>query len=38
VAELMPSSRHSVGTAMPASARLSVSMIWLSVNFYFFIL
>lgn len=36
VAELTPSSRQSSGTVRPASARLSASMIWLSVKRDFF--
>jgi len=38
VAELSPSSRHSAGTARPASTRWIPSMIWLSVNRDFFML
>ena len=33
----MPSSLHMSGTEIPDSARLSASMIWLSVNRDFFI-
>ncbi|QHQ28567.1 hypothetical protein XaFJ1_GM001829 [Xanthomonas albilineans] len=36
VAELMPYSRHSSGTGVPASAYLSTAMIWLSVKRDFF--
>lgn len=32
VAEMMPNSRQTSGTATRASARLTASMIWLSVN------
>jgi hypothetical protein len=32
VAELMPCSRQSLGTGLPASACLSTAMIWLSEN------
>jgi len=32
----MPNSRQISGTATPASARLSASITWLSVNFDFF--